>query len=338
MKALNRTNLSKIAIITDAWTPQVNGVVVCIQQTVKHLREMGHDVFVIGPDRFKNIPCPTYPEIRLALFARKKVFAILDDLKPDALHVNTEGPLGIAARSYAHKNKMRYTTAFQTRFPEYIKARTGIPLSWTYAFLRWFHKNSERVLVPSKTVQEDLIKWNVGKPEVWSLGVDLSTFQSKKRAARKKKVYVCTSRLAIEKNLDAFLGLKLDGEKWMIGGGPEEKRLREKYPDVKFFGNKSHEEIAKIYQECDYFVFPSKTDTFGLVLLEAMACGLPVAAYNVSGPKDVIGKSKAGILREDLAEAVRGLESLSASTAIKHAKKFSWEKASENFFSYLHVQ
>ena len=329
--------MSKIVIITDAWTPQVNGVVVCIQQTVKHLREMGHDVFVIGPDRFKNIPCPTYPEIRLALLARKKVFSILDDLKPDALHINTEGPLGIAARSYAHKNKMRYTTAFQTRFPEYIKARTAIPLSWTYAFLRWFHKNSERVLVPSKTVQEDLIKWNVGKPEVWSLGVDLSTFQPKKRAARKKKVYVCTSRLAIEKNLDAFLSLKLDGEKWMIGSGPEEKRLREKYPDVKFFGNKSHEEIAKIYQECDYFVFPSKTDTFGLVLLEAMACGLPVAAYNVSGPKDVIGKSKAGILREDLAEAVGGLESLSALTAIKHAKNFSWEKASEKFFSYLHI-
>ena len=193
------------------------------------------------------------------------------------------------------------------------------------------------MLVPSKTVQEDLIKWNVGKPEVWSLGVDLSTFQPKKRTSRKKKVYVCTSRLAIEKNLDAFLGLKLDGEKWMIGSGPEEKRLREKYPDVKFLGNKSHEEIANIYQECDYFVFPSKTDTFGLVLLEAMACGLPVAAYNVSGPKDVIGKSKAGILREDLAEAARGLESLSASTAIKHAKKFSWEKASENFFSYLHI-
>tara|TARA_E500000075_G_C6910951_1_gene279152 strand:- start:323 stop:886 length:564 start_codon:yes stop_codon:yes gene_type:complete len=187
-------------------------------------------------------------------------------------------------------------------------------------------------------VQEDLIKWNVGKPEVWSLGVDLSTFQPKKRTARKKKVYVCTSRLAIEKNLDAFLGLKLDGEKWMIGSGPEEKRLREKYPDVKFFGNKSHEEIANIYQDCDYFVFPSKTDTFGLVLLEAMACGLPVAAYNVSGPKDVIGKSKAGILRENLAEAVRGLESLSALNAIKHAKKFSWEKASENFFSYLHIR
>ena len=334
---LSRADLSKIVIITDAWTPQVNGVVVCIQQTVKHLRKMGHDVFVIGPDRFKNIPCPTYPEIRLALFTRKKVFAILDDLKPDALHINTEGPLGVAARSYAHKNKMRYTTAFQTRFPEYIKARTAIPLSWTYAFLRWFHKNSERVLVPSKSVQEDLIKWNVGKPEVWSLGVDLSTFQPKKRAARKKKVYVCTSRLAIEKNLDAFLSLKVDGEKWMIGSGPEEKRLREKYPDVKFFGNKSHEEIAKIYQECDYFVFPSKTDTFGLVLLEAMACGLPVAAYNVSGPKDVFGKSKAGILREDLAEAARGLESLSSSTAIKHAKKFSWEKASENFFSYLHI-
>ena len=174
MKVLSRVDLSKIVIITDAWTPQVNGVVVCIQQTIKHLRGMGHDVFVIGPERFKNIPCPTYPEIRLALFARKKVFAILDDLKPDALHVNTEGPLGIAARSYAHKNKMRYTTAFQTRFPEYIKARTAIPLSWTYAFLRWFHKNSERVLVPSITVQEDLIKWNVGKPEVWSLGVDLS--------------------------------------------------------------------------------------------------------------------------------------------------------------------
>ena len=330
--------MSKIAIITDAWTPQVNGVVVCIQQTVKHLREMGHDVFVIGPDRFKNIPCPTYPEIRLALFARKKVFAILNDLNPDALHINTEGPLGIAARSYAQKNKIRYTTAFQTRFPEYIKARTGIPLSWTYAFLRWFHKHSKIVLVPSKTVQEDLIKWNVGKPEVWSLGVDLSTFQPKKRTARKKKVYVCTSRLAIEKNLDAFLGLKLDGEKWMIGSGPEEKRLREKYPDVKFFGNKSHKEIAKIYQDCDYFVFPSKTDTFGLVLLEAMACGLPVAAYNVSGPKDVIGKSKAGILRENLAEAVRGLESLSALNAIKHAKKFSWEKASENFFSYLHIR
>ena len=327
--------MSKIVIITDAWTPQVNGVVVCIQQTVKHLRGMGHDVFVIGPDRFKNIPCPTYPEIRLALFPRKKVFAILNDLKPDALHINTEGPLGIAARSYAHKNKMRYTTAFQTRFPEYINARTAIPLSWTYAFLRWFHKNSKRVLVPSKTVQEDLIKWNVGKPEVWSLGVDLSTFQIKKRTARKKKVYVCTSRLAIEKNLDAFLGLKLDGEKWMIGSGPEEKRLREKYPDVKFFGNKSHEEIANIYQDCDYFVFPSKTDTFGLVLLEAMACGLPVAAYNVSGPKDVVGNTTGAVLADDLGKACKEVKKLKSDDAIQHAKKYSWKKVSLGFEKLL---
>ena len=167
------------------------------------------------------------------------------------------------------------------------------------------------------------------------MGVDLSTFQPKKRAARKKKVYVCTSRLAIEKNLDAFLSLKLDGEKWMIGSGPEEKRLREKYPAVKFFGNKSHEEIAKIYQECDYFVFPSKTDTFGLVLLEAMACGLPVAAYNVSGPKDVVGNTTGAVLADDLGEACKEVKKLRSDDAIQHAKKYSWKKVSLGFEKLL---
>ena len=180
----------KIVIITDAWLPQVNGVVVCIQQTVKFLRKSGHDVFVIGPDRFRNIPCPTYPEIRLALFAKKRIFRLLDNLEPDVLHINTEGPLGLAARSYAAKNELNYTTAFQTRFPEYIKARTGMPLSWTYAYLRWFHKNSERVLVPSKTVQDDLMEWKIGNPEIWSLGVDIETFKYQVRSFRPKLLLI----------------------------------------------------------------------------------------------------------------------------------------------------
>ena len=329
----------KIVIITDAWLPQVNGVVVCIQQTVKFLRKSGHDVFVIGPDRFRNIPCPTYPEIRLALFAKKRIFSLLENLEPDVLHINTEGPLGLAARSYAKKNELKYTTAFQTRFPEYIKARTGMPLSWTYAYLRWFHKNSERVLVPSKTVQDDLMEWKIGNPEIWSLGVDIETFKYQKTPSKKRKtkVYVCTSRLAVEKNLGDFLGLKIDGEKWMIGDGPDAINLKKKYPDVKFFGNKTHHEISEIYKECDYFVFPSKTDTFGLVLLEAMACGLPIAAYDVSGPSDVIGNSKGGVLHDDLLEACKRVTKLKAEDAVKHAKKFSWEKATKNFESYLEI-
>ena len=326
----------KILIVTDAWYPQVNGVVRTLDETSKQLKKLGHEVKLITPEHFLTIPCPTYPEIKLSLFPGAKVSSMIRDFNPDCLHISTEGPLGLAARGYASRNGLAFTSAYHTRFPEYVYARTKLPLKITYSFLRWFHNRSELVMVPTEEVKKDLIKHKIGKPKIWSRGVDLDIFKPKKgRRKNKNPILLNVGRVAVEKNLEEFLKIDLPYEKWVVGDGPAFKELKKKYPKVIFHGAKSKEELEYYYNKADVFVFPSKTDTFGLVLFEAMACGLPVAAFPVSGPLDVIGSSNAGCLNSSLKEACKKALLIPRKVPREYAKKFSWESTSKTFESYL---
>jgi glycosyltransferase involved in cell wall biosynthesis len=328
----------KIMIVTDAWEPQVNGVVRTMKNTRAELEAMGHEVDYLTPLEFRTVPCPTYPDIRLSLFAKRKVFDRLDGFSPDALHLSTEGPLGIAARSWAMKRKHPFTTAYHTRFPEYVYARTRMPLTWTYAYLRWFHGPSKAILAPTPVVKKDLERWGFANVRVWSRGVDHEIFQPRQvnKLNTAPPIFLYVGRVAVEKNIEAFLELDLPGSKWVAGEGPALDRLRARFPTVNYLGVLNQHELAEVYASADVFVFPSKTDTFGLVLLEALACGLPVAAYPVTGPLDVIGDSSAGAMHDDLRIACLNALKLKREDAAVHARRFSWRAATEQFLSYLH--
>ena len=328
----------RIAIVTDAWEPQVNGVVRTIKSTARELQAMGHTVELVTPLEFSTLPCPTYPDIRLSLFPRAKVFRRLDALDPDAIHLSTEGPLGLAARRYALSRGIPFTTAYHTRFPEYVTARSGLPLSFTYAFLRWFHGPSRAVMAPTAVVKKDIEAHGLGNVVLWSRGVDLDVFKPVRsdRLKTRPPIFLTVGRVAVEKNVEAFLALDLPGSKWVAGEGPALAGIRSRFPDVNFLGVLDQQELAQVYAAADVFVFPSKTDTFGLVLLEAMACGLPVAAYPVTGPLDVLGDSKAGAMHEDLRTACLAALELKREDAAAHARKFSWRAATEQFLGHLH--
>ena len=327
----------RIMIITDAWEPQVNGVVRTLKQTRSELIAMGHQVDMITPQEFKTIPCPTYPDISLSLFPGKKLAERIKAFAPDAMHIATEGPLGLAARSYGVRNHLPFSTAYHTRFPEYVQARTKIPVSLTYRFLRWFHKPSMAVMAPTIVVKNDLEKYGFTNVVLWSRGVDLNIFkmQPSKVLNSAHPIYLYVGRVAIEKNINAFLEINLPGSKWIVGDGPALASIKQKYPEINYLGVLDQFELAKVYAAADVFVFPSKTDTFGLVLLEAMACGLPVAAYPVTGPIDVLGKSNAGVMHEDLREACLQALKIPREKAREHAEKFSWRAATEQFASHL---
>ena len=327
----------RIMIITDAWEPQVNGVVRTLKQTKKELTLMGHEVEMITPVDFRTIPCPTYPDILLSILPAKKVSRRIRAFKPDAIHISTEGPLGLAARSFSIKNKIPHSTAYHTRFPEYVYARTKIPLSITYRFLRWFHRHSCAVMAPTPAVVNDLNHFGFKNVVLWSRGVDLDRFQftPSKAIDTTSPIFLYVGRVAIEKNIEAFLELDLPGSKVVVGDGPSLPMLKEKYPNATYLGGKDQSELPPLYAAADVFVFPSKTDTFGLVILEAMACGLPVAAYPVTGPIDVIGDSGAGVLDNDLKKACLQALHISKETAIAHAKLYSWQSASAQFVKHL---
>ena len=330
----------KILIVTDAWHPQVNGVVRTLTMTRDHLRSMGHIVEMITPEAFKTIPCPTYPEIRLAVLPGRKVGSVIQQLKPDFIHIATEGPLGLAARKFAKQNSFLFTTAYHTRFPEYVRSRVMLPLAVTYSFLRWFHGASHLVMAPTQTVIDDLSKWRVGRPVLWPRGVDLDLFKPTERMqtknkAKKKPVFIYVGRVSVEKNLEAFLSLDLPGEKHVVGDGPAMLALQARFPETVFHGSRQMAELPKFYNDADVFVFPSKTDTFGLVLLEAMGCGLPVAAYPVTGPIDVIGMSGAGALNHDLREACLEALNIDRKLVRAQAEQFSWQAATLIFEKHL---
>jgi len=262
------------------------------------------------------------------------------DFAPQAIHIATEGPLGIAARAYALRHRMPFTTAYHTRFPEYVRARSGLPLSVTYRFLRWFHGRAEAVMVPTEVVRRDLLAngFPASKVVLWSRGVDLNIFKPGPAMPHdlEKPIFLCVGRVAIEKNIEAFLRLDLPGSKWVAGDGPALAKLKAEFPEVRFTGVLSQLELATLYNAADVFVFPSRTDTFGLVLLEAMACGCPVAAYPVTGPVDVIGDSPAGALDADLRTAALRALLIDRDVARKHAERFSWEACTRQFLSHLH--
>jgi glycosyltransferase involved in cell wall biosynthesis len=328
----------KIALVTDAWEPQVNGVVRTLKNTARELQALGHTVEMITPLEFRTLPCPTYPDIRLSLFPRGKVTRRLVGFDPDAIHIATEGPLGLAARRFAMSRDIPFTTAYHTRFPEYVHARSGLPLSWTYAFLRWFHAPSKAVMAPTVVVKKDLEANRFTNVVLWSRGVDLDIFKPRKcaRLSTAPPIILYVGRVAVEKNIEAFLALDLPGSKWVAGTGPALAGIQARHPDVNYLGVLDQRELSEVYASADVFVFPSRTDTFGLVLLEAMACGLPVAAYPVTGPLDVLGDSRAGAMHEDLRTACLAALELKRDDAAAHARKFSWRAATEQFLAHLH--
>ncbi|MBI0327766.1 glycosyltransferase family 4 protein [Burkholderia plantarii] len=327
----------KIMIVTDAWEPQVNGVVRTLKSTSRELTALGHRVELLTPLEFRTIPCPTYPEIRLSLFPYARLRSRIDAFAPDALHIATEGPLGMAARRYARKHKLPFTTAYHTRFPEYVQARFGIPLSATYRFLRWFHGASLAVMAPTPVVKQDLETFGFDNVVLWTRGVDLDIFEpmESKVLNTARPIFLYVGRVAIEKNVEAFLKLDLPGSKWVAGEGPALAELKSRYPEANYLGVLTQAELAKVYAAADVFVFPSKTDTFGLVLLEALACGTPVAAYPVTGPVDVLGGGNAGAMNDDLREACLEALKIDRADARAWAERFSWRAASEQFASHL---
>jgi len=327
----------KIAIVTDAWYPQTNGVVTTLNRTGECLRRLGHDVLYVTPKEFTTVPLPTYPEIRLSLFPSVKVTRILDAFEPEAIHIATEGPLGNAARKYCRRRSLKFTTAYHTQFPQYVRLRAPIPLSISYAFLRRFHRQAQRTMVPTESLRQELIKWGFKNVVIWSRGVDVDLFkpQDKEFLQAPRPISMFVGRVAVEKNIEAFLSLNVPGTKFVVGDGPDLQALCDKYPKVKFVGFKYGEELAQYIAAADVFVFPSRTDTFGLVMLEAMACGVPVAAYPVTGPIDVVQDGVTGVLDEDLAMAVTGALKLNPADARVYAEQHSWMAATRQFFSHL---
>ncbi|TVQ97191.1 MAG: glycosyltransferase family 1 protein [Desulfovibrionales bacterium] len=328
----------RISVITDVWTPLINGVVTTLENTVRILRERGHVVLVLSPDLFPSIPCPTYPEIRLALFPWRQVSGILDDYCPDAVHIANEGPMGWAGRLYCRLRGIGFTTAYHTRLPEYIRLRFPVPIGTSYAFFRWFHKPSKAVMTASPILMQELRNRGFDNLKLWSRGVDTKLFRprSKDFLDAPRPISMFVGRVAVEKNIEDFLRLGLPGTKYVVGDGPALSRLKATYPQVRFVGAKRGEELASYMAAADVFVFPSTTDTFGLVLLEAMACGVPVAAYPVTGPQSVVIQGKTGWLSENLCEAVNKALSLSPEACLHHAETFSWERCTEQFLGNLH--
>jgi glycosyltransferase involved in cell wall biosynthesis len=323
----------RIAIVSDAWRPQINGVVRTIETIVKLLQAEGHEVEVFGPDRFRTLPCPTYPEIRLSLFPSSRLNHMLKLFAPDAIHLVTEGPLGWAARRFCLARDIPFTSAYHTRFPEYVHARIRLPLSWSYAFVRRFHAPSAAVLVVAQSIRDELAARGFRNLTPWSRGVDIAAFRPQPRQELRdaRPIWLYAGRLAVEKNIKAFLEMDLPGTKWVVGGGPQMASLQRRYKDVRFFGSVDTAELSCRYAQADCFVFPSRTDTFGLVMVEALASGVPVAAYPVPGPLDVVTTPRVGALHEDLRTACLAAIGCASADCRAHAETFTWEQCARQF-------
>ena len=327
----------RLLLVTDAWAPQINGVVVTLRNTIACLERWGHEVHVLSPEGLRTVPMPTYPEIPLAVLPGRAVARRFGEVDPEAVHIATEGPLGAAARRYCLANGLAFTTAYHTCFPEYVQPRFGVPLSWTYAWLRRFHRPSSAVLVGTDTIRGLLEHRGFANVADWSRGVDLELFHPRpgRFVDYERPVFAFVGRVAVEKNLPAFLRLDLPGTKLVVGDGPERAALARRFPRAVFVGAKTGAELASFYQRADAFVFPSRTDTFGLVLLEAMACGTPVAAFPVRGPIDVVTDPSAGILNEDLGQAAMMALGLDRGDVRRFAQRFSWERSTRQFAGHL---
>lgn len=328
----------RLLIVSDAWHPQVNGVVRTLTLVTDILRQQGDVVEVVGPDRFRSMATPGYKEIRLALFPRRKLEAIAHSFMPCAVHIATEGPLGWAMRRICRRNGWPFTTAYHTKFPEYVHARTRIPTRLSWSVMRRFHQAGEATLAATQTLRDELASRGFTKVRPWTRGVDLARFNPDARdpfEGLKRPIFLYAGRVAVEKNIAAFLTLDLPGTKVVVGDGPQRAALMARFPDVHFTGWRDNGALARSYAGADVFVFPSRTDTFGLVLLEALASGTPVAAYPVTGPLDVVTDPRVGALDKDLRAACLRALDCDRAAARRHAEAFSWEACAEQFRAAL---
>jgi glycosyltransferase involved in cell wall biosynthesis len=320
-------------LVTDAWRPQVNGVVNSLARVVGILRDQGDAVTVIAPDRFRSLPCPTYPEIPLAMAWPGEIARLIEADPTAFVHIATEGPLGILARRHCLARRRSFTTSYHTKFPEYLSARVPVPQSWGYAFMRWFHNAGRGCMVATESLGSDLQRRGFNNLLFWSRGVDHTLFRPRPEADLKlpRPVFLCVGRVAVEKNLEAFLKLDLPGSKVVVGEGPARAELMRAYPQAHFLGGLPIEALVEAYAAADVFVFPSVTDTFGNVMLEALSSGLPVAAFPVTGPKDIITDPRVGTLDTDLRRAALSALRLSRDAAREFSLSFSWEASTAVF-------
>ena len=320
----------KILIATDAYFPQVNGVVRTLHETGKILKEQGHRIEYITPELFLTFPMPKYNEIRISINVWPRVGSLIKKIKPDAIHISTEGPIGIYLRNYLVRKKIPFTTAVHTKFPDYLKDLMGLPTSITNEFLKWFHSGAQKTLVNTPSHKKELEQIGLKNLKLWKRAVDQNVFMPM-LGNNEKSYYLYVGRVSKEKNLEAFFELDLEFPKFVVGEGPQFKEYKKKYPSVNFLGYKYGKELAEIYSKAKVMVFPSLTDTFGLVMLEANACGTPVAGYPVTGPIDVISQGKNGFYAEDLKTA----EKINSEDCVSFANQFSWDQVTKDFINTL---
>ncbi|WP_432768032.1 MAG: glycosyltransferase family 1 protein [Sphingopyxis sp.] len=329
----------RVLIVTDAWEPQVNGVVRTLQATIAELHAEGHEVGIVSPDLFRSIPCPTYAEIRLAFAGKRAVGRHIRAFAPQAIHISTEGPLGLAARRWCLDNGFPFTTAYHTRFPEYVAARLPISAARIWGFIRWFHRPAQNIMLATRSLARELADQGLGQTMMWERGVDHALFRPGRAAhpalaglARPIQLYV--GRVAVEKNIGAFLDTRHPGTKVVVGDGPALADLRARYPDAVFLGRLGGEALAAAYAGADVFVFPSRTDTFGLVVIEALSCGTPVAAYPVPGPGDIVTDG-AGALDTDLDTAIAAALACDRAAAAALGARYGWPACTAQFLKAL---
>ena len=332
----------KIALVTDAWHPQVNGVVRTLDTVVGLLRDQGHEILVISPDQYRSIPAPSYPEIRLAFTRARTVGQRIEKFRADAVHLATEGPLCVQALRWCVRNGRPFTSAYHTQFPEYLAKRTGLSPRAFWPYIRWFHRKSEAIMVSTDSIRNQLRAERLDHVHHWSRGVDLDNFRPDAPSPAiygklQGPIQLYVGRVAVEKNIEAFLRSEQPGSKVVVGDGPALAGLQSRYPDVHFAGRKSGRELAGYYAGADVLVFPSRTDTFGLVIIEALACGTPVAAYPVTGPVDILTDAS-GAMDEDLNVAIQRAIGLDPADCIAHGKRFSWDASARQFLDGLVAQ
>lgn len=331
----------RLLLVTDTWAPQVNGVVRTLTTLARALERRGHRVAVVEPSAFHAVPCPRYPSIRLALFPWWRVRRFFDATSPDAVHIATEGPLGWAARNLCLGRGVPFTTSYHSRFPEYLELYAGLSPRWAYRVLSRFHRPAARTLVPSPSIRDLLTERGFRDLVVWGRGVDLELFRPRNGdlppalAGLPRPIFLNSGRVSVEKNLEAFARLDLPGSRVIVGDGPQLEKLRRRYPQIRMTGFLPDPELARCYAAADAFVFPSRTDTFGNVMLEALACGTPVAGYPVPGPLDVVEPGVSGVLHEDLAHAAKAALELDRRACRADAERRPWEPIVDQFLGCL---
>jgi len=329
----------RIALVTDAWTPQVNGVVRTLTAVKRELEAQGHELLIVSPDRFANLPCPSYPEIRLAFTRRSTIGRLIRTFDADAIHIATEGPLGLAARRWCLAQGLRFTTAYHTQFPDYVAARTGMNAEWIWRYIRWFHAPADAILTSTPSVDAVLREHGLNRLRRWGRGVDLATFSDTGATdttidALPGPILLYVGRVAIEKNIEAFLDAKVPGTKVVVGDGPARVALAARHPQARFLGPRFGNALAAAYRSADALVFPSLTDTFGLVMIEALACGTPVAALPAPGPIDVLD-AQVGAIDDDLDVAIAGALSRDRAVCAAFARRFTWANSARQFLDSL---